>query len=760
MKIEEELNNIIAASFNEARSREHEYVTPEHIFYSSLFFDSGPEIIENCGGRIDNLKKSLDTFFKADYIPPGEKKDPVQSEGFITLIESAMVHVASSGKEELKVGDIYAAFFNDRDSYIVSILKSEGIMKIDLLNYISHGGEMNSGSEDQDYEEFDIAGDEALPEEKPEKKKKGSLLELYSSELTEKAFSGELDPVIGRESEISRTIQVLCRRIKNNPVHVGDPGVGKTAITEGLARLIVKGDVPGHLKDKKIYNLDLGGILAGTKYRGDFEERLKKVLAEIVEKGDGILFIDEIHNIVGAGAVSGGSMDASNIIKPLLSSRKLQCIGSTTYDEYKKYFEKDRALSRRFQKIEIKEPSNEETFNILKGLKGKFEDFHGVKYSDEALKQAVELSEKYIHERFLPDKAIDVIDEAGANLKIENSRSGKRSVKIDHLQIEKVVAKISKIPEKSVSENDLKKLRRVERDLKKKIFGQNEAVELVAEAIKRSRAGFKEAEKPVASFLFVGPTGVGKTELSKELALTLNVSFHRFDMSEYQEKHTVARLIGAPPGYVGYDQGGLLTEVIRRDPYSVLLLDEIEKAHNDIFNTLLQIMDYATLTDNTGKKADFRNVIIIMTSNAGARKIGKPGIGFDDKLINNEAIDKSIEKIFSPEFRNRLDKVVVFNRLDKRSVLNIVKKKIEEFRTQLLEKGVDLSLSRECYNLITKEGYSNLFGAREISRVIQEKVKNYFVDEVLFGKLTKGGLVRGNVEDGKIIFEIEKKEIK
>ncbi len=755
MKINEELNNIIAASFNEAKSRMHEYVTPEHIFYSSLFFESGLEIVESCGGRVENLKKNIETFFKADYIPQNNKKDPVQSEGFINLIESAMVHVASSGKDELKVGDIYAAFFNDRDSFIVSVLKNEGIMKIDLLNYISHGGYTKPGHEE--HEEYEIAGEEVVSDEKPLKKKKKSLLDLYATELTERAASGELDPVIGRENEISRTIQVLCRRIKNNPIHVGEPGVGKTAITEGLAQLIVQGDVPEHLKGKKIYNLDLGGILAGTKYRGDFEERLKKVLSEIVEKGDGILFIDEIHNIVGAGAVSGGSMDASNIIKPVLSSRKLQCIGSTTFDEYKKYFEKDRPLSRRFQKIEIKEPSVDETFNILKGLKGKFEDFHTVRYSDEALKLAAELSGKYIHERFLPDKAIDVIDEAGASLKIENSRSGKKSVRIDHIQIEKVVAKISKTPEKSVSENDVKKLKRIERDLKKRIFGQDEAVELVTEAIKRSRAGFKEPEKPVASFLFVGPTGVGKTELSKELALTLNVSFHRFDMSEYQERHTVARLIGSPPGYVGYDQGGLLTELIRKDPYSVLLLDEIEKAHNDIFNTLLQIMDYATLTDNAGKKADFRNVIIIMTSNAGARKIGKPGIGFGDKLIHDEAIIKSVEKFFSPEFRNRLDKVVIFNRLDETSVLNIVKKKIEEFRTQLMEKNIDVSLSKECYNLITKEGYSNLFGAREISRVIQEKIKNYFVDEVLFGILTKGGIVHGEVEKGKIVFKIEKK---
>ncbi len=758
MKVSEELNNILVASFNEAKTRTHEYVTPEHILYSSLFFRTGPDIIENLGGNINSIKDRLEEFFNNNYIPLANGKDPVQSEGFINLIENAMIHISSAGKDTLNVADLYAAFFNDKNSQVVTMLNQEGLTKLDLLTYISHvmGDKQTPSPEEGETTQSDSAGTGESSPAKPGKK--GKSLSLYSVELTDLARNGELDPVIGRTNEIGRTIQVLCRRTKNNPVHVGEPGVGKTAITEGLAQMIADGSVPEYLKDKKIYRLDLGGLIAGTKYRGDFEDRLKKIINELVESGDSILFIDEIHNIVGAGAVSGGAMDASNIIKPVLSSRKLQCIGSTTYEEYKKYFEKDRALSRRFQKIDIKEPDTKETVSILKGLKERFEEFHNVKYSDDALKAAVELSDKYINERFLPDKAIDVIDEAGALLKIENSNNGRKNKNIGKKEIEKVISKISRIPEKSVSERDLSKLKKVEKELKKRIFGQNIAIALVSEAIKRSRAGFGKEDKPVASFLFVGPTGVGKTELSKELASVLNIGFHRFDMSEYQERHAVARLIGAPPGYVGFDQGGLLTETVRKDPHCVLLLDEIEKAHSDIFNTLLQIMDYATLTDNTGRKADFRNVIIIMTSNAGARKIGKAGIGFDDKIIKDEAISKSVEKYFSPEFRNRLDKIVIFDRLDDKSIMNIVKKEINEFKVQLKSKKIDLELSPEVYKRIAELGYSNLFGAREIARVVQEKIKDYFVNEVLFGKLSKGGTVFGSVQQGKIIFKIEDKK--
>ncbi len=760
MKISEELNSILIASFNEAKTRTHEYVTPEHIFYSSLFFETAPEIIVNLGGDIDKLKQNLEDFFNNDYIPLSKGKDPVQSEGFINLIENAMVHISSAGKEILNVSDIIASFFKDEKSIVTSMLRNEGVTKLDLLRYISHGLDENNNTESE--KEFKSPVQETDKDqpgtEKPDKKPHGKILELYTTELTELAESGELDPLIGRKKEITRTIQVLCRRTKNNPIHVGEPGVGKTAITEGLAQLIVKGDVPEHLKNKKIYQLDLGGLIAGTKYRGDFEDRLKKVINELTESGDGILFIDEIHNIVGAGAVSGGAMDASNIIKPVLSSRKLQCIGSTTYEEYKKYFEKDRALSRRFQKIDIKEPGINETVKILEGLKEKFEEFHNVSYSDNAITSAVELSAKYINERFLPDKAIDVIDEAASLFKIENGANYINKNKIGKKEIEKVISNISGIPARSISSKDLTKLKSMEKELRKRIFGQDNAVTLVSKAIKRSRAGFGKDDKPVASFLFVGPTGVGKTELSKELASVLNIDFHRFDMSEYQERHAVARLIGAPPGYVGFDQGGLLTETVRKSPHCVLLLDEIEKAHSDIFNTLLQIMDYATLTDNTGRKADFRNVIIIMTSNAGARKIGKTGIGFDEKIIKNEAVSESVEKYFSPEFRNRLDKVVIFNRLDRRSVLNIVKKEIREFSDQLLKKNVKLTLSKNVFNLIAKLGYSNLFGAREIARVVQEKIKNYFIDEVLFGKLSNGGTVYGETEKGEVVFTVSVKK--
>jgi len=759
MRVSEELNNILIASFNEAKTRTHEYVTPEHLLYSSLFFDTGQDIIESLGGNIDSLKRQLENFFTGQYIPATSGEDPVQSEGFINLIENTMIHISSAGKDVLNVTDLFAAFFNDNKSHVFLLLKNEGLTRINLLAYISHGiddkADFESEEQHEEIKNKSTSKTKETPIQKPEPKKKRKNLSLYSVELTKLAIAGELDPVIGRESEIERTIQILCRRTKNNPIHVGEPGVGKTAITEGLAQLIAKGDVPKQLENKKIYRLDLGGLIAGTKYRGDFEDRLKKIINELLEAGDSILFIDEIHNIVGAGAVSGGAMDASNIIKPVLSSRKLQCIGSTTYEEYKKYFEKDRALSRRFQKIDIKEPSIDETISILKGLKGRFENFHKVKYSDNALETAVELSDKYLNELFLPDKAIDVMDEAGAFRKIENGKTDRAVNTIRNIEIEKIISKMSGIPEKSISEKDLLKLKNVEKNLKKKIFGQNNAISLVSEAIKRSRAGFGKENKPVASFLFVGPTGVGKTELSKELASVLNIGFHRFDMSEYQEKHSVARMIGTPPGYVGFDQGGLLTETVRKDPHCVLLLDEIEKAHSDIFNTLLQVMDYATLTDNTGRKADFRNVVIIMTSNAGARKIGRSGIGFDDKIIKDEAIFKSIEKYFSPEFRNRLDKIVIFDKLDENSVLNIVKKEIDEFKVQLDSKKIRLSLSPSVYKLIAKLGYSNLFGAREIARVVQEKIKNYFVEESLFGKLSKGGNVSITSEKNKILFKVK-----
>ncbi len=753
MKINDELNDILSAAFNEAKVRKHEYLLPEHILYASLFFENGREIIVNVNGNIDKLKKELENFFKSGYIPINETKEPVQSRGFQNVIENAILHVVSAEKEEVDVGDIYAAFYYEKDSFAVYFLEKEGISKFDILNYISHGVSVSSDFSLNEEKEYKAEDDFGI--ERREKKKKKSFLDSFTLELTAKAAAGEIDPVIGREDIIQRTIQVLSRRQKNNPVHVGDPGVGKTAITEGLAQLIAKNNVPESLKDAKIYALDMGALLAGTKYRGDFEARMKRVLNEILKQKNAILFIDEIHNVVGAGAVSGGSMDASNMLKPVLGSGKLRCIGSTTFEDYKKYFDKDHALSRRFQKIDVTEPSIEQTVVILYGLKEKYEKFHNVVYTDKALESAAELSAKYINDRYLPDKAIDVIDEAGALAKIENFKGTLKRIKIDKDAIEKIVSKIAKIPKKTVSKTETIRLKNLEEKLRMEIFGQDEAISNVVEAIKRSRAGFREPDKPVASMLFVGPTGVGKTELVRKLSLVLGIQLNRFDMSEYQEKHTVSRLIGAPPGYVGFDQGGLLTEVIRKSPHSILLLDEIEKAHSDVFNTLLQIMDYATLTDNNGRKADFRNVIIIMTSNAGARKLGKQKIGFEDKVAHIGSINAAVEKYFSPEFRNRLDKVVIFNSLDESIVLRIVKKNIKEFKTQLEDKKIKLRVTERCYKWLSKKGYSRLFGARQVSRLIQDKIKSFFVNEVLYGKLSKGGITVVDVKDDDVIIHIK-----
>ncbi|MCP5105680.1 MAG: ATP-dependent Clp protease ATP-binding subunit ClpA [bacterium] len=768
IRVNEELNNIIAAAFAEAKERAHEYITPEHVLYASLFFGSASDILVNCGGDIDRLKKDLEGFFEADYIPVVTGKEPVESEGFHNVIEHAMLHVASAGKDILEIGDVFAAFFYEKESFAVSFLARDGITRLRVLEYISHGisfipdsdaGETDAlydeGEEEkQEEEETPGVQTQEREEEKKTKKKKKKFLELFTTELTAKAAAGEIDPIIGREDIIERTVQVLCRRLKNNPVHVGEPGVGKTAITEGLARLIAEDNVPHVLKGAKLFMLDMGGLLAGTKFRGDFEERLKRVLKELLEEKKAILFIDEIHSVVGAGAVSGGSMDASNILKPVLSSGKVQCIGSTTYEDYKKYFEKDRALSRRFQKIDIPEPTTEETLDILMGLKDRYEEFHGISYTDEALKSAVDLSGTYINDRYHPDKAIDVMDEVGAVERMKRVSDGAPRVEIGHDRIERVVAKIARIPEKTVSESETSKLQHLDVDLKKQIFGQDEAVGSVAEAIKRSRAGFRDPNKPVASLLFVGPTGVGKTELTRQLADVLGITLHRFDMSEYQEKHTVARLVGSPPGYVGFDQGGQLTEAIRKTPHAVLLLDEIEKAHADIFNTLLQIMDYATLTDNTGKKADFRNVIIIMTSNAGARDLGKSKIGFGGVGGSGKSSIKSaLEKHFSPEFRNRLDRVVTFNGLNEAIVLQIVKKDIGAFQEILKEKNIKLQITRRCYLWLAKKGFSDLFGAREVARILEDKIKSYFVDQVLFGELSKGGKVKADIKGGDVVIK-------
>ncbi|HEY5497063.1 MAG TPA: AAA family ATPase, partial [Syntrophales bacterium] len=583
--------------------------------------------------------------------------------------------------------------------------------------------------------------------------KENKVLATFTTELVQKAKAGELDPLIGREDVIERTMQVLCRRYKNNPVHVGEAGVGKTAITEGLAQLIAQDKVPKPLKGAKIYSLDMGALLAGTRYRGDFEERLKKVIAELQKIQNVVLFIDEIHTIVGAGTASGGAMDASNILKPALTSGKMKCIGATTYDEYRKFMEKDRALSRRFQSIDIPEPSVEDTVSILEGLKDRYESYHQVSYTEEALRAAVELSARHINERYLPDKAIDVMDEAGAKARLyREDQEG--TITITPADMEMIVARMARIPEKSVSSSESTQLRFLDLDLKTQIFGQDQAIDMVVQAIRRSRAGFGDNNKPVASLLFAGPTGVGKTELARQLALSMGIPLHRYDMSEYQEKHTVSRLVGAPPGYVGFEEGGLLTEAIRKSPHAVLLLDEIEKAHPDIFNTLLQVMDYATLTDSNGRKADFRNVIIIMTSNAGARDIGRVEIGFGDRLISRKAVTEAIKKIFTPEFRNRLDAVVTFNGLTREDVINIVKKQLREFQKQLDEKEITLEMTEAAIDWLADRGYSDDFGARQIARLIQEKVKNFFVDEVLFGRLVSGGPVHADVENDRIVLNV------
>jgi ATP-dependent Clp protease ATP-binding subunit ClpA len=764
MKINQELNEIIAASYNEAKARKHEYITPEHILYASLFFKTARSIISGCGGDIEELKATLEKHFEEFYMPITGNIEPVQSLGFQNVIESAFAHTFSAQKDEVDFGDVLVSIFDERESYASYFLSKQGITRLEILNYISHGASIYG--EDDDDEAFDeIFGDEddvQTDEHIPRRKsKRRSALALYTSELVEKHREGNIDPLIGREEIVERTVQVLCRRFKNNPIHVGDAGVGKTAITEGLAGFIAKGDVPSVLKDAKIYSLDMGALLAGTKFRGDFEDRLKRVINELYEESNAILFIDEIHTIVGAGAVSGGSMDASNILKPALTSGKLRCVGSTTYEEYRKYFEKDRALSRRFQKIEITEPSIDDTYRILTGLRKNYEDFHNIKYTDDALWAACELSAIHINDRHLPDKAIDVIDEAGAFAKMMRGEDSGETVTITTKEIESIVSKIARIPEKSVSSNEVESLMHIADELKSAVFGQDHAINETASAIKRSRAGFKNPDKPTASFLFVGPTGVGKTELARQLSLIMGVPLHRFDMSEYQEKHTVARLVGAPPGYVGYDEGGLLTEAVRKTPYAILLLDEIEKAHPDIYNTLLQIMDYSTLTDSSGRKADFRNTILIMTSNAGARDLEKGAVGFGSENIVDNPMPREVEKVFSPEFRNRLDAIIVFNNLEEKVIHRIVEKQLAEFEKQLTEKKIRLEYTKGVVKWLTDNGYSRIYGAREVARLIQDKIKKQFIDEVLFGKLAGGGRAKLFIRKGDIAVEFfDKKKSK
>ncbi len=792
MKPSEEVQGILNAAYLGAKENGHEYVTPEHLLYSALAFEAPRGIIEACEADPDALRRNLEEYFSR-YVETVQGCEPVLTEGWQDVVENALIHLASAGKDVIASEDLLVAIFELEGSHASYYMRRAGIDRLQLLDVVSHGDVLQE-YEDEEEEtatavdgvfESDGAGS-TRADSRGRRGGKESALEKYAVDLTERASRGELEPLIGREDILERTVQVLCRRLKNNPVHVGDPGVGKTAITEGLARRIVDGSVPSLLKNMRIWSLDMGRLLAGTRYRGDFEERIKGVLGELEKRENVILFIDEIHTIVGAGATSGGSMDASNLLKPALMSGRIRCIGSTTYGEFKKFFDKDHALARRFQRIDVPEPSREETFQILLGLRGAYEQHHGVVFTDEALQAAVDLSDQFLNEKHLPDKAIDLLDEAGAWKHLQREGLSKKPLKeaepsedradsgmelftgaggagneepkdtdsvsaeetctVEVKDIEKVLASIARIPEKTVSAGETGRLKSLAETLRKQIFGQDEAVDAVAEAIKRSRAGFRKADKPVASFLFVGPTGVGKTELARCLAGELGVPLHRFDMSEYQEKHTVSRLIGSPPGYVGYEEGGILTDAVRKSPHSVLLLDEIEKAHQDVFNILLQMMDYATVTDNMGRKADFRNVVIILTSNAGARDIGKLHIGFGGGESSYEALDNAVQQTFSPEFRNRLDKVVKFSRLDEDVVKDIVRKELDAFREMLEPREVRLEVTEAAVEWIARKGYSPEYGARNIARLVEEKIKGFFVDAVLFGSLASGGEAVADVE--------------
>ena len=746
--ISKELSVTLGFAVREAKRRRHEYVGIEHILYAILHDGNGVEIIEGCGGNVEHLKTNLEEFFKEkmEIIPDGDEYVLQQTIGFQRVIQRAVNHVRSAEKAEVAVSDILASIFMEKDSHAAFFLGQEAITRLDVLNLISH--ELPS-----DPLEGDPGGFAKTEAEPDKKKKKTNPLEEYTVDMMALAQEGKLDPLIGRGSELQRTMQVLCRRRKNNPVFVGDPGVGKTAMAEGLAQKVYHGDVPDLLKEMRIYSLDLGGMLAGSKFRGDFEQRLKGVINELQRRENVILFIDEIHTIVGAGATSSGSMDASNILKPVLATGDIRCIGSTTYEEYKSHFEKDRALSRRFEKIELSEPSIAESVQILKGLRSRYEEHHGIVYTDPALKSACELSAKYLNDRFLPDKAIDVIDEAGAYIRLTGKGHRK---KINPTDIEKIVAKMARIPTVSVSTPDKAKLETLDDRLKAVVYGQDDAIAALVTAIKRQRAGLGHPEKPVGSFMFSGPTGVGKTEVARQVAMNLNIEFIRFDMSEYMEKHAVARLIGAPPGYIGFDQGGLLTDTIRKHPYSVLLLDEIEKAHPDLYNILLQVMDHATLTDNNGKKADFRNVIMMMTSNAGSREMSSATIGFGDPAKDSSQKGKrAVEKYFSPEFRNRLDGIISFNGLTPEIMEQIVDKFMAEFSIQLTAKKVVVTYTDAVRTWMAQKGYDPQYGARPLARVLQTDIKDALADEILFGRLVKGGKVNIDLADDKLTFAYE-----
>ncbi len=731
-----------------ATERHHEFATLEHLLLALVEDSDAMSVMKACGVDLERLAEEVTDFLdtELDDLRSTQDIEPKPTAGFQRVIQRAVIHVQSSGREEVTGANVLVALFSERESHAVYFLQLHEMSRLDAVNYISHGIAKVAG---EDRARTVHGADEDAAEEKVVRKGEDAL-DAYCVNLNEKAAEGRIDPLIGRQSEIERTIQVLCRRNKNNPLYVGDPGVGKTALAEGLAKRIVEHDVPEVLEDAVIYALDMGALLAGTRYRGDFEERLKNVMSELESLPHAILFIDEIHTVIGAGATSGGSMDASNILKPALQSGALRCMGSTTYKEYRGYFEKDRALVRRFQKIDVYEPSIEDAIKILKGLKPYFEDHHKVRYTNDAIKTAVELAARYITDRKLPDKALDVIDEVGASRMLVPENKRKKTVTVK--DVEEVVAKIARIPPKSVSRDDRAQLASLERDLKTVVFGQDKAIVALSSAIKLARAGLREPEKPVGSYLFSGPTGVGKTEVARQLAHILGVELVRFDMSEYMERHSVSRLIGAPPGYVGFDQGGLLTDAIDHQPHSVLLLDEIEKAHPDLFNILLQVMDHGKLTDHNGKSIDFRNVILIMTTNAGASDMAKPPIGFErESRVGDDT--EAIEKLFTPEFRNRLDAVIPFAALPPEVVTKVVDKFIIELETQLEDRGVMIELTDGAREWLAKKGYDQKFGARPLARVIQEKIKKALAEELLFGRLDKGGVVVVKVEDGQIVFD-------
>jgi len=741
-ELEESLNQ----AFANAREKRHEFITVEHLLLALLDNGSAVETLRACGADIAKLSDELTRFVDetTPLLPLRDERDVQPTLGFQRVLQRAVFHVQSSGKREVSGANVLVAIFSEQESQAVYFLKKQDVTRLDVVNYISHG--IAKVREEGSFEK--LTSNEEESGEQPQQ----SPLELYATNLNQLAAEGRIDPLIGRKSEIERTIQVLCRRRKNNPLFVGEAGVGKTALAEGLAKKIVDGEVPEILTSSTIYALDLGALLAGTKYRGDFEKRLKAVLAQLKQESGSILFIDEIHTIIGAGAASGGAMDASNLIKPVLANGDLKCIGSTTYQEYRGIFEKDRALARRFQKIDVTEPSVEETIQILAGLKSRFEEHHSVRYTNQSLRAAAELADRYINERHLPDKAIDVIDEAGANQQLQPPSKRKKTIGVR--EVEAIVAKIARIPPKSVSIDDKKTLRNLERDLKLVIYGQDQAIDALASSIKLSRAGLGSEQKPIASFLFAGPTGVGKTEVTRQLARIMGIELIRFDMSEYMERHTVSRLIGAPPGYVGFDQGGLLTEAIAKQPHAVLLLDEIEKAHPDVFNLLLQVMDHGTLTDNNGRKADFRNVVIIMTTNAGADRVSRASIGFAKQDHSTDAME-AIKRMFTPEFRNRLDAIIQFKALDADTITHVVDKFIYELEAQLEERGVTLTIEDEARVWLAIHGHDTDMGARPMARVIQDNIKKPLAEELLFGRLANGGHVTINVEDDQLHFELQ-----